>query len=62
MDITQQNYITAERRKVIPNADVCNVAFSKQGRWLATVESLKDEGKCIELRLKFWKFDSTKQV
>ena len=62
MDITQQNYITAERRKAIPNADVCKVAFSKQGGWLATIESLVEEQECFELRLKFWKFDRTKRL
>jgi hypothetical protein len=68
LDITQQNFVTAERNKCIPNADVNQIAFSKKGTWLATVESRRDQQttfsktKCTELRLKFWKFNKTKQM
>lgn len=62
LDITHQNYITAERKRIIPNADVTHICFSSQGKWLATVESLTEGTTYYELRLKFWKFDTATQT
>lgn len=61
LDITNQNYVTAERHKVIPFIEIDHISFSKNGRWLATAESRLEDEIHTEVRLKFWKFEATKQ-
>lgn len=43
------------------NTEIKKVAISKSGLWFSTVEERKDEEYCDEIRLKFWKFDESKQ-
>ncbi|CAL8124340.1 unnamed protein product [Orchesella dallaii] len=66
LDVCQQNYVTAERHKIVPNAEVTHVAFSKNGLWMgvaeARLEDADNTGKYSEIKLKFWKFDKTKQM
>ncbi|ODM91074.1 WD repeat-containing protein 75, partial [Orchesella cincta] len=65
LDVCQQNYVTAERHKIVPNAEVTHVAFSKNGLWMGVAESRMEgegTGKCSEIKLKFWKFDKVKQM
>lgn len=46
---------------MIENLDVKMLAISKTGHWMATVEQRNDLNLVVEVRLKFWKFDATKQ-
>ncbi|XP_069683922.1 WD repeat-containing protein 75 [Periplaneta americana] len=61
LDITGLNYLTQERNAVIVNTDVTKVAFSSNGQWMSTVEQRDDGETNMEVRLKFWFFDSVKQ-
>ncbi|KAG5869680.1 hypothetical protein JTB14_035605 [Gonioctena quinquepunctata] len=62
IDIVGQNKITNERNCVMVNTEITKVAISKTGFWLATVEERKDVEFHSEIRLKFWKFDESKQT
>lgn len=62
IDIVNQNKITDERESKIENTEVRKVALSKSGKWLATVEERREENISKELRLKFWIFNSEKQM
>lgn len=61
MDVVGKNKITEERDTVIENLDVKTLAISKTGHWMVTVEQRNDKNAVVEVRLKFWKFDATKQ-
>ncbi|XP_072389033.1 WD repeat-containing protein 75 [Diabrotica undecimpunctata] len=61
VDITAQNKITNERETTMINTEVTKVAISKSGLWFATIEERKDKEYNYEIRLKFWKFDESKQ-
>lgn len=64
IDVAHQNYVTSEREKPIPNAEVLHVGFSKSGAWMGTVEGrIIPAGKgnhATELKLKFWKMSKEK--
>ncbi|XP_076263531.1 WD repeat-containing protein l(2)05287 [Rhynchophorus ferrugineus] len=62
VDIVNQTKITDERESQLENTEVRKVALSKSGKWLATVEDRRSEGVCNEIRLKFWQFNSAKQM
>lgn len=57
-----QNNITNERNCQIINTEITKVDISTCGLWLATAEERNDEQFNAEVRLKFWKFDQTKQM
>lgn len=61
LDITQMNYLTQERNNVIVNTDVTKVSLNCNGEWMATVEERDDRETNMEVRLKFWNYDSVKQ-
>ncbi|XP_012257158.2 WD repeat-containing protein 75 [Athalia rosae] len=62
VNITAQNVITQQRNAIIVNTEVTKVALSVDGLWMATVEERNDEQSNMEVRLKFWKFDTVKQT
>ncbi|KAJ8927904.1 hypothetical protein NQ314_019534, partial [Rhamnusium bicolor] len=62
VDIVGQNKITNERDCKIQNTEIMQIAISKNGGWLATVEERKDEQYHSEIRLKFWKFNNEMQT
>lgn len=57
VDVVGQNKVSNERSCKIENTQVSKIAISKNGLWLASVESRKDLEYSSELRLKFWQFD-----
>ncbi|NXK46566.1 WDR75 protein, partial [Chauna torquata] len=57
LDIVQQEYI---HQAGLNQADLVKVAFSAQGKWLATVEEREEETD-LELQLKLWFFDEETQ-
>lgn len=57
LDIVQQEYIQQEG---LNQTDLVKVAFSAQGKWLATVEEREEEPD-LELHLKLWFFDEETQ-
>ncbi|NWI99625.1 WDR75 protein, partial [Crypturellus undulatus] len=57
LDIVQQEYIHQEGLKQL---DLVKVAFSAQGKWLATVEEREDDTD-LELQLKLWVYDEETQ-
>ncbi|KAJ3663535.1 hypothetical protein Zmor_007789 [Zophobas morio] len=61
VDVVGQNKVSSERNCNIENTQVSKIAISKNGLWLATVESRRDPDYSSELRLKLWKFDVTIQ-
>lgn len=61
LDVVGKNKITQERDTLIENIDVKLLAISKTGHWMATIEQRNDKTLVAEVRLKFWKFDATKQ-
>ncbi|XP_064080852.1 WD repeat-containing protein 75-like [Macrobrachium nipponense] len=61
LDIVRENFINPERDVKMYNTEVKKVAISPEGTWLATVECRDDFQSSIEIRLKFWQFDSEKQ-
>lgn len=61
LDITGMNYLTQERDDVIVNTDVTKVSLNCNGHWMATVEQRDDGETNMEVRLKFWHYDSVKQ-
>jgi hypothetical protein len=61
LDITGMNYLTQERSDMIVNTDVTKVSLNSDGHWMATVEQRDDGETNMEVRLKFWHYDSVKQ-
>ncbi|XP_040418200.1 WD repeat-containing protein 75 [Cygnus olor] len=57
LDIVQQEYI---QQAGLNQTDLVKVAFSAQGKWLATVEEREEEHD-LELHLKLWFFDEETQ-
>uniref|UniRef100_A0A8B9EDH3 WD repeat domain 75 n=1 Tax=Anser cygnoides TaxID=8845 RepID=A0A8B9EDH3_ANSCY len=57
LDIVQQEYI---QQAGLNQTDLVKVAFSAQGKWLATVEEREEEPD-LELHLKLWFFDEETQ-
>ncbi|XP_031836889.1 WD repeat-containing protein l(2)05287 isoform X2 [Nomia melanderi] len=62
INITAQNFLTQERSLIIVNTEVTKIALNDDGTWMATVEERNDKLSCIEVRLKFWMFDSKEQL
>ncbi|XP_003708110.1 WD repeat-containing protein l(2)05287 isoform X1 [Megachile rotundata] len=62
INITAQNFLTQERSVIIVNTEVTKIALNHDGSWLATVEERNDKTSCIEVRLKFWMFDTKQQL
>ncbi|KAG7202077.1 hypothetical protein KM043_004751 [Ampulex compressa] len=62
INITAQNFLTQERSMIIVNTEVTKIALNEDGTWMATVEERNDKLSCIEVRLKFWVFDTDKQM
>ncbi|POI28387.1 hypothetical protein CIB84_007863, partial [Bambusicola thoracicus] len=56
LDIVQQEYIHQEG---LNQSDLVRIAFSAQGKWLATVEEREETD--LELQLKLWFFDEETQ-
>uniref|UniRef100_A0A1Q3EX18 WD repeat-containing protein 75 second beta-propeller domain-containing protein n=1 Tax=Culex tarsalis TaxID=7177 RepID=A0A1Q3EX18_CULTA len=59
LDITLKNYNTIEHKSVIYNTVVTGVAVN--AHWLATAESWNDHCYSPETRLKFWRYDESRQ-
>lgn len=62
INITAQNFLTQERSVIIVNTEVTKIALNYNGTWMATVEERNDKLSCIEVRLKFWMFDTKQQL
>ncbi|XP_076674924.1 WD repeat-containing protein l(2)05287 [Andrena cerasifolii] len=62
INITAQNFLTQERSVIIVNTEVTKIALNYDGTWMATVEERNDKVSCIEVRLKFWLFDTKQQL
>ncbi|XP_076361137.1 WD repeat-containing protein l(2)05287 [Tachypleus tridentatus] len=61
LDIVNQNLATQERHQCVINREVTKACIDNNGEWLGTVE-LRDDGETnIEIKLKFWWFDSLPQ-
>ena len=52
--VVDRTYISRTRGKKIAETTVDGVAFTKDGAWMATVESRDDEITALDVRLKFW--------
>lgn len=59
LDITLKNYNTVEHKSVIYNTVVTGVAVN--AHWLATAEAWNDHCYSSETRLKFWRYDESRQ-
>ncbi|XP_076232800.1 WD repeat-containing protein l(2)05287 [Calliopsis andreniformis] len=62
INITAQNFLTQERSVIIVNTEVTKIALNYDGTWMATVEERNDKISCVEVRLKFWMFDTKDQL
>ncbi|KAG9433300.1 WD repeat-containing protein 75 [Apis mellifera carnica] len=62
INITAQNFLTQERNAIIVNTEVTKIALNNNGIWMATIEERNDNVSCIEVRLKFWKYDAIQQM
>ncbi|XP_046621539.1 WD repeat-containing protein 75 [Neodiprion virginianus] len=62
INITAQNLLTQERNTVIANTEVTKVALSQDGLWMGSVEQRDDGLSEMEVRLKFWNFDTDTQM
>ncbi|KAF5278510.1 hypothetical protein FQR65_LT15681 [Abscondita terminalis] len=62
VNVVGQNQLTNERDYNIENTNVTKFAIDSQGLWLATVEERHDDKYASEVRLKFWEFNSVKQL
>ncbi|KAK0178506.1 hypothetical protein PV327_007392 [Microctonus hyperodae] len=62
INITAQNLLTQTRNGMIVNTEVTKIALNHDGLWMATVEERNDKISNPEVRLKFWKYDTEKQI
>ncbi|XP_074094761.1 WD repeat-containing protein l(2)05287 [Cotesia typhae] len=62
INITAQNLLSQSRSIIIVNTEVTKIALNYNGSWMATVEERDDKISCPEVRLKFWHYDTEKQV
>lgn len=60
MDTTGQNSLNIEKDKILYNTAVTHASLNMD--WLVTAELQDDQEHTIESRLKFWSFDSEKQI
>ncbi|XP_069471731.1 WD repeat-containing protein 75 [Ambystoma mexicanum] len=58
LDIVQQEYIHQSGLKQV---ELVKAAFSARGVWLATVEERQEKEADVELQMKIWQYDETKQ-
>ena len=62
LDIVGQNYISPENlENPLTMTEVENAAFDHTGTWLATVERRDDGQTAVDMKLKFWKYNSENQ-
>ncbi|ORY00710.1 WD40 repeat-like protein [Basidiobolus meristosporus CBS 931.73] len=61
LEVSPRNRVSRTDEKEIIEPQVEHVAFSKNGDWMATVDSRDDGENTPELYLKFWKFDPNTQ-
>ncbi|KAF5296075.1 hypothetical protein FQA39_LY12697 [Lamprigera yunnana] len=62
LDIVNQNQMPQEADCHIESTNVTKFACNYHGSWLATVEERPDVDYSFELRLKFWEFNTVKQI
>lgn len=55
-----QNRLSMETQKVLYNTAITHAALNMD--WIVTGETLDDQQYSMELRLKFWRFDTEKQT
>lgn len=60
MDTTNQNRLSLETQKVLYNVNITHAAINMD--WIVTGELMDDQLYSIELRLKFFRFDTEKQT
>lgn len=60
MDTTNQNRLSLETQKVLYNVNITHAAINMD--WIVTGELMDDQQYSIELRLKFFRFDTEKQT
>jgi len=61
LDVVRQNFLSRTKREQIVCTKIDHVAFSDDGGWLATVERRDDKKNALELRLKFWEYNTRDQ-
>ncbi|KAJ6648432.1 WD repeat-containing protein 75 [Pseudolycoriella hygida] len=60
LNTTNENCLSLEQNRILYNTRVTHIACAMH--WLVTAESLNDLERFPEIRLKFWKFDTTLQT